>query len=454
MANDLQILKITDEHLNLCVFLSHIFTVVSLNSLTAQVGESITFHCSHLLADGNIKYLCRDSCVDKNIIIQSKTQENPTHKGRYTINDKGSDFTVTIADLRLSDSGTYICAIERLLIDTYSYVTLHVIEDPLVYIGAGLGALVLIFTLVLFIFIKLRKEKRRSSTVVDAQTAIVGHRGQQLDIRCPYKSGYETNVKYFCKGKCNFQNKNIKVKSGSPATDTRFSLTDNKTSRVFTVTITDLRTEDEGQYWCAVRRFLTVDVYSGILLLVKQDERMTEVPPISLFSITITHVSSAPLTHQPLLTQTPPPDSGLLVIIIITAGGLVLLLICAVLLIVAARKKKTCGLVSFSAAVLQVTGRIGEENAYETGNPADVTNSHRVQSDDGSSANEFHRPANTAAVDTNLDYINAAAAVTNVNPDQIYTELDASRHSNIYQRLTADSLQEVSIYNRIDQMTD
>lgn len=35
-------------------------------------------------------------------------------------------------------------------------------SDPLVYVGAGLGALVLIFTVVLFIFIKL-KQKRRSS---------------------------------------------------------------------------------------------------------------------------------------------------------------------------------------------------------------------------------------------------------------------------------------------------
>ncbi|KTF93301.1 hypothetical protein cypCar_00044079 [Cyprinus carpio] len=107
--------------------------------------------------------------------------------------------------------------------------------------------------------------------VVVAHTLISGHRGERLDIRCPYKSGYESNPKYFCKGKCNYGYKNIVVKSGSPAKDERFSLTDDKRSRVFIVSITDLRTEDEGQYWCVVKKTLfTTDVYTEILLLVKQ----------------------------------------------------------------------------------------------------------------------------------------------------------------------------------------
>ncbi len=110
------------------------------------------------------------------------------------------------------------------------------------------------------------------SAVVVSQTAIFGHRRERLDIRCSYEAGYESNSKYFCKGECKFGNKNIMVKSGSPAKDERFSLTDDTTARVFTVSITDLRTEDEGQYWCAVERTL-LDVYSEILLLVKQGKK-------------------------------------------------------------------------------------------------------------------------------------------------------------------------------------
>ncbi|XP_016304289.1 CMRF35-like molecule 2 [Sinocyclocheilus anshuiensis] len=291
--------------------------------------------------------------------------------------------------------------------------------------------------------------------VVDgAPETVIGHRGERVDIRCSYEAGYESNSKYFCKGKCIFGNKNIMVKSGSPAEDERFSLTDDTTARVFTVSITDLRTEDTGQYWCAVKRVLTTDVYSDLLLLVKQDERTTEFPTINLFLITSTHVSSAPLTPQTLLAQTSAPDSDSFVII--TAGGLALLLICAILLVVAVRKKKqTCGLVSFSTEELHVTTRKAEENAYEKGNPAVISNSHTAQSDDGSAANEFHRPANTEAVDTDLDYMNVAAAVRNgVNPDQIYTELNSSRQSHIYQSLRTDSVQEESVYHSIDQTID
>ncbi len=75
--------------------------------------------------------------------------------------------------------------------------------------------------------------------------------------------------KNFYKGKSKYGNAKIMIESGSSAEDERFSLTDNTTARVFTVSITDLRSEDEGQYWCAVERTLTTDVYSEILLLVK-----------------------------------------------------------------------------------------------------------------------------------------------------------------------------------------
>uniref|UniRef100_A0A672LN92 Immunoglobulin domain-containing protein n=1 Tax=Sinocyclocheilus grahami TaxID=75366 RepID=A0A672LN92_SINGR len=109
------------------------------------------------------------------------------------------------------------------------------------------------------------------SVAAGAPVTVTGYRGGKADIRCAYESGYKSNPKYLCKGECIFGSRNIVVKSGSPAEDQRFSLTDDTTARVFTVTITDLRSEDAGQYWCGVDRTLT-DVYSEILLLVKQVE--------------------------------------------------------------------------------------------------------------------------------------------------------------------------------------
>ncbi len=60
------------------------------------------------------------------------------------------------------------------------------------------------------------------------------------------------------------------IESGSAAKDKRFSLTDNKSAKIFTITITDLRTEDQGQYWCGVITGLgRSDHYTEIYLEIK-----------------------------------------------------------------------------------------------------------------------------------------------------------------------------------------
>ncbi|XP_067258968.1 CMRF35-like molecule 3 isoform X2 [Chanodichthys erythropterus] len=143
-----------------------------------------------------------------------------------------------------------------------------------------------------------------TAVVVGAPVTVKGHRGERVMIKCSYEPGYESYSKYFCKGDCSFGNKNIMVKSGSKAKDKRFSLTDDKKKRVFTVTITDLRTEDAGQYWCAVERSLPLaDLYSEILLKVNQDKKTTEVSTISPFSKTQSSFSTTDLNLQSV-TQT------------------------------------------------------------------------------------------------------------------------------------------------------
>ncbi|CAM4452642.1 unnamed protein product [Leuciscus chuanchicus] len=99
-----------------------------------------------------------------------------------------------------------------------------------------------------------------------------GYEGGKVELRCPYESGYEEQNKYLCRGECPRLNKDIPVESGSPAKDRRFSLTDDRTTHIFTVTITDLRTEDQGKYWCGVRTGLgKYDVYTEINLEIKPD---------------------------------------------------------------------------------------------------------------------------------------------------------------------------------------
>ncbi|XP_059409032.1 CMRF35-like molecule 5 [Carassius carassius] len=128
------------------------------------------------------------------------------------------------------------------------------------------------------------------TVVVGAPVTVTGYRGERADIRCPYESGYESYVKYLCNGEC--RDRNIIVKSGSSAEDQRFSLRDDTTARVFTVTITDLRSADAGQYWCGVERSVIKDVYSEIMLLVKHDDKTTEVSSTSPFTSTPSYFST------------------------------------------------------------------------------------------------------------------------------------------------------------------
>ncbi|KAF4075497.1 hypothetical protein AMELA_G00235060 [Ameiurus melas] len=123
----------------------------------------------------------------------------------------------------------------------------------------------------------------------DAVITVTGYRGRSVQIKCSYDSGYEEYNKYLCRGKCPYGgNKDIPVHSGSPAEDTRFSLYDNTTAKVFTITITDLRTEDGNTYWCVIQR-TGPNIYTEFLLLVQTDD-----PTIS----TVSHTTHTASTHS------------------------------------------------------------------------------------------------------------------------------------------------------------
>ncbi|KAI4902839.1 hypothetical protein NFI96_006871 [Prochilodus magdalenae] len=106
-----------------------------------------------------------------------------------------------------------------------------------------------------------------------AVSAVTGYRGHSVQIRCSYESGYETYMKYLCRGECSilpWETEDIPVQSGSTAEDQRFSLDDDTAARVFTITITDLRPEDKGTYWCGIQRSNLPDIYTEVLLQVKE----------------------------------------------------------------------------------------------------------------------------------------------------------------------------------------
>uniref|UniRef100_A0A665UK20 Immunoglobulin V-set domain-containing protein n=1 Tax=Echeneis naucrates TaxID=173247 RepID=A0A665UK20_ECHNA len=72
--------------------------------------------------------------------------------------------------------------------------------------------------------------------------------GRPLTMQCPYPPEHRTNKKFLCKGE-HRSTCEVKVTS-SGQTDPRLTLQDGGVSSFFSVTITELKVEDEGTYWC------------------------------------------------------------------------------------------------------------------------------------------------------------------------------------------------------------
>lgn len=148
-------------------------------SATGTAGKEIKIKCSHSNAFYNVKYFCKEPCQDEDILITSG-EMNKDSDGRYSIEDNGNTFTVTISGLTEGDSGTYWCGIDRIGIDTYNEVVLTVTKDEstsqkanfdeasssekLVYIGAGLGVVLLALAVVLLIFFRHRNRDTSASS--------------------------------------------------------------------------------------------------------------------------------------------------------------------------------------------------------------------------------------------------------------------------------------------------
>ncbi|KAL7845237.1 hypothetical protein AOLI_G00234290 [Acnodon oligacanthus] len=116
---------------------SLIFSLAALGSIIADtltleghVGGDVQVRCSHINADDNVKYFCKAPCMtESNILIKSTRSGEPNIDRRYSLFDEGSGvFTVTIFDLKKSDSGTYWCGVDREHKQSLHEVILTVLE--------------------------------------------------------------------------------------------------------------------------------------------------------------------------------------------------------------------------------------------------------------------------------------------------------------------------------------
>uniref|UniRef100_A0A8C8WQ82 Immunoglobulin domain-containing protein n=1 Tax=Panthera leo TaxID=9689 RepID=A0A8C8WQ82_PANLE len=81
-----------------------------------------------------------------------------------------------------------------------------------------------------------------------------GTLGGTLTVRCAYGPGWESYKKWLCRGNDWHSCKILVKTTGSEQLKGRASIQENRSRRIFTVTLEDLRREDADTYWCGIER--------------------------------------------------------------------------------------------------------------------------------------------------------------------------------------------------------
>uniref|UniRef100_A0A3Q0SFE0 Immunoglobulin domain-containing protein n=1 Tax=Amphilophus citrinellus TaxID=61819 RepID=A0A3Q0SFE0_AMPCI len=197
----------------------HSITTVSKVSVTA--GKSVSIPCLYDSRYINhVKYLCEGqywtSCS-----YAVKTNE-PYRSGKYSISDdkKQQIFTVTINQLTNEDT-YYWCVVE-------------------INVTSGKKNPHQIFAV--FFFDRVHSITTVSRVSVEA--------GKSISIPCLYDFQYINHVKYLCEG-YSWNSCSYAVKTNEPDRSGKYSISDDKKQRIFTVTIKNV-TDQNSHYWCVV----------------------------------------------------------------------------------------------------------------------------------------------------------------------------------------------------------
>uniref|UniRef100_A0A669E2X1 Polymeric immunoglobulin receptor n=2 Tax=Oreochromis niloticus TaxID=8128 RepID=A0A669E2X1_ORENI len=210
----------------------------SVTKVESYAGYSVSFSCPYESSyQNNLKYICkgtRPSICLQQALITSDNRENP----RFSLDDEkmSTKFTTKISSLTQSDSGRYLCGIQR-------NSDLH-----------------------LFCAFELKVKDHCCDTV----TNIESYEGYSKSINCPYENQYRNSLKYICRGNRPSTCLQRALITSNNRENGRFSLDDEKTSRIFTLTISSLTQSDSGYYLCGVQTNSDHDVFSAVDLKVKE----------------------------------------------------------------------------------------------------------------------------------------------------------------------------------------
>ncbi|XP_069576632.1 polymeric immunoglobulin receptor-like [Brachyistius frenatus] len=219
----------------LCISVSCVAGAAGLILLFGYEGRHINVSCSYAHGyESYEKYLCKGNCGNSDVLIMTPE----TRKNKYSIHDDKMTrvFTATISDLLLMDAGKYWCGVSRDGTDIYTEVKLEVKPD----------------------------------SCCDNVVQIQSYEEGSVSIGCPYESENHNNRKYLCKGTQPSTCLQRALSTSDSKANTRFTLTDDKLARMFTVTVTALTLKDSGSYLCGVHTNTGLDVFTAVELEVKE----------------------------------------------------------------------------------------------------------------------------------------------------------------------------------------
>uniref|UniRef100_A0A8C7JNK6 Immunoglobulin domain-containing protein n=1 Tax=Oncorhynchus kisutch TaxID=8019 RepID=A0A8C7JNK6_ONCKI len=152
--------------------------------------------------------------------------------------------------------------------------------------------------------------------------------GGEATIRCNYPEDHEDDIKYFCKESNDFKTCVYMVAAHQTSAEAgRFSLSDNRTERFSTVTISDLTEDDTGTYWCGVETSRTEQRYSTLITQVKLSPATPSSPTSSSTPGTSTYPVPSSISPSSSTSSSSIPMAFVMIMVSVSLAVLVLTVI-------------------------------------------------------------------------------------------------------------------------------